>query len=347
VEGGRTRLCRATTLRQEEGGSIRRNKPVPLSYAPGVKHTPRRPRPLTADEQHVLIHLTVRPLAPAERTQFDELLVQHHYLQSAHLVGEHVRYVASYQGHWLALATWSAPALHLKPRDAFSGRTEEHRRRLPLLANNSRWLIRPDGDCAKSDQPVHEVDAGATLGGLPGHVGRSAGTGRDVRRSSFVSRHGVQGQFSVPRHREGHTAGWKRSAEDSLSRATCPSNSWCANGSHTPAANATRPSCRRTGRRSRRRPRRGAVWSSICARRSGSSAPAHDQKLCRVARELGGRVDGAMAEGAATTIVLAQVRPSAGLRQRTEQPRMPSRIRRVNRTWALFLRVAVPTEPRP
>ena len=68
----------------------------------------------------------------------DQLIVEHHYLKRAELVGEQRRYVATCKGRWLALAAWSAPALHLKARDAFIGWTAEQRRtRLPLLANNS------------------------------------------------------------------------------------------------------------------------------------------------------------------------------------------------------------------
>jgi Domain of unknown function (DUF4338) len=102
----------------------------------------RHPSP---DEQHVLEHLTVRPVQPGEVARCDQLIVEHHYLKSAELVGEHLRYVATYKGQWLALATWSAAALHLKARDAFIDWTEQQRRRrLALLANNSRLLVLPD-----------------------------------------------------------------------------------------------------------------------------------------------------------------------------------------------------------
>jgi len=110
-----------------------------------MKPNPSRYRQPTADEQYVLDHLTVRLIRPHEVGRFDRLLVEHHYLRSAALVGEHLRYVATYRGQWLALAAWSAPALHLKPRDAFIGWSEPQRRaRLPLLANNARLLVLPD-----------------------------------------------------------------------------------------------------------------------------------------------------------------------------------------------------------
>jgi len=100
----------------------------------------RRPTP---DEQEILDHLIVRPIEPEEEARFDELLIKHHYLRRAALVGEHLRYVALYNGQWLGLAAWSAGSGHLKARDAWIGwNDEQRRRRLPLAVNNARLLIR-------------------------------------------------------------------------------------------------------------------------------------------------------------------------------------------------------------
>ncbi len=53
--------------------------------------------------------------------------------------------MATSQGQWLALATWSGAAFHLKDRDEFIGWSfEQCRRRRPLLANNSRLLVLPE-----------------------------------------------------------------------------------------------------------------------------------------------------------------------------------------------------------
>ena len=102
----------------------------------------------TPDEQEILIHLVVRPVPVEQTEQFDQLLIEHHYLKSAQLVGEHLRYVAKYRGQSIALASWSAAALHLKTRDSFIGwKEEQRRRRLPLLVNNSRFLILPICQC--------------------------------------------------------------------------------------------------------------------------------------------------------------------------------------------------------
>ena len=102
----------------------------------------RRP---TANEQTVLREMQVKLLVrPQDRTRCDQLLVEHHYLHNAHLVGEHMRYAVVWKGQWLALATWSAAAFHLKARDGFIGWTETQRReRLPLVVNNSRLCVLP------------------------------------------------------------------------------------------------------------------------------------------------------------------------------------------------------------
>jgi hypothetical protein len=104
----------------------------------------RRP---SADEQTVLRELQIKLLVrPKDIEECDQILVEHHYLHSARLVGEQLRYAAVWRGQWLAVAAWSAPALHLKARDAFIGWTEAQRReRLPLVVNNSRLYVVPEG----------------------------------------------------------------------------------------------------------------------------------------------------------------------------------------------------------
>ncbi len=103
-------------------------------------------RQLSADEQDILDHLQVRLLSSTkDRDRCDQLIVEHHYLHDATLVGEQLRYVATYKGQWLALATWSGAAFHIKDRDDFIGWDfEQCRRRRALLANNSRLLVLPE-----------------------------------------------------------------------------------------------------------------------------------------------------------------------------------------------------------
>ncbi len=103
----------------------------------------RRP---SADEQTVLLGMAAKLLLrPQDIQRCDQILIEHHYLHSAKLVGEHLRYAVIWKGQWLAVATWSAAALHIKSRDQFIGWSEEQRRqRLPLVVNNSRLYVLPE-----------------------------------------------------------------------------------------------------------------------------------------------------------------------------------------------------------
>lgn len=105
----------------------------------------KRPR-LSADEQHVLEHAQVQLLSSRkDAARCDQLIIEHHYLHDATLVGEQLRYAITYKGRWLGVATWSGAAFHIKDRDEFIGwEYEQCRRRRPLLANNSRLLILPE-----------------------------------------------------------------------------------------------------------------------------------------------------------------------------------------------------------
>lgn len=105
----------------------------------------KRPQ-VSADEQHVLEHAQIRLLSsPKDAARCDKLIIKHHYLHDATLVGEQLRYAITYKGRWLGVATWSGAAFHIKDRDEFIGWDfEQCRRRRPLLANNSRLLILPE-----------------------------------------------------------------------------------------------------------------------------------------------------------------------------------------------------------
>jgi len=56
--------------------------------------------------------IEVRPIPRHERLRWDSLMRQHHYLGLKALVGESIRYVATYKGQLLALLSWSAAALN-------------------------------------------------------------------------------------------------------------------------------------------------------------------------------------------------------------------------------------------
>jgi hypothetical protein len=95
-------------------------------------------------EERLLDQVTVRLIDPEERERYDALMEQEHYLGKDNAVGAVLRYVAEYQGQWVALLTFCSAALHLKPRDRFLhwvARAVSQRRH--LIAQNSRFLILP------------------------------------------------------------------------------------------------------------------------------------------------------------------------------------------------------------
>src|SRR6266478_2836668 len=95
-----------------------------------------------ASEQRVLDELMVEIIEPQNKPRWEQLVVQHHYLKSAVLVGEQLHYVARYGEQWLALLGWSAPAFHLKGRDAWLGWSGEQLSvRRHFLAQNSRFVL--------------------------------------------------------------------------------------------------------------------------------------------------------------------------------------------------------------
>jgi hypothetical protein len=189
-----------------------------------TKSNASRPRRPTADEQHVLEHLTVRPLEPHETARFDQLIVQHHYLHRSELVGEHVRYVATYQGQWLALAAWCAPTWHLKARDAFIGWTNEQRRtRLPLLANNARLLVLPDCHFPNLISRFMKLMLARLSTDWQARWGHPL-----ALVESFVDPQLYRGTaYKVSGWSKlGHSAGWKRSAEDFYQKHDRPKQIW-------------------------------------------------------------------------------------------------------------------------
>ena len=97
---------------------------------------------LTDYDQALLDGVSIRLIHKTERDRFNQLLIEEHYLHSADLVGEQMRYVAEFHGEWVALLTWSAAAFNLKDREAWIGWSRKQKqRRLTLVVNNSRFLV--------------------------------------------------------------------------------------------------------------------------------------------------------------------------------------------------------------
>lgn len=101
--------------------------------------------PLPPQNPSLLKQIIVRPILPGERQRWDALMRRHHYLGFAGMVGESLRYVAEGGGQWVALLGWQAAALKCRPRDRWIGWPPVlHYQRLPLIANNGRFLILPE-----------------------------------------------------------------------------------------------------------------------------------------------------------------------------------------------------------
>lgn len=96
-------------------------------------------------EGDAIKRVIVRLLEDWERPRFDELLETEHYLCNSRTVGNTLRYVFELDGVWVALATFSGAALHLKWREKWIGWSPRQRaRRLRFVVNNSRFLVLPD-----------------------------------------------------------------------------------------------------------------------------------------------------------------------------------------------------------
>jgi hypothetical protein len=189
-----------------------------------MKKQSTRHRQPSAEEQHVLNHLTGRPVEPHESGRFDQFIVQHHYLKSSELVGEHMRYVATHQGQWLALAAWAAPVWHLQARDTFIGWNDEQRRtRLPLLGNNARLLVLPDCHCPNLISRFMKLRRARlaadwqTCWGQPLALVETFVDPQLYRGTAYK----VSGWSKL-----GHSAGWKRSAEDFYQQHDRPKQIW-------------------------------------------------------------------------------------------------------------------------
>ena len=92
-----------------------------------------------------LKQIAVRPVLGSEELRYRELMQQHHYLGDLAKIGHTLWYVATFEGQWVALLSFSASALKCAARDRWIGWDYRHQYgRLKLIANNSRFLILAD-----------------------------------------------------------------------------------------------------------------------------------------------------------------------------------------------------------
>jgi hypothetical protein len=91
-----------------------------------------------------LKEIIVRLVTCQEHARYHKLMQDHHYLGSAHPVGETLHYIAIWRKQWIALLSFSSAALKCAPRDQWIGWRYRHQfDRLNLVTNNSRFLILP------------------------------------------------------------------------------------------------------------------------------------------------------------------------------------------------------------
>jgi hypothetical protein len=91
-----------------------------------------------------LRRVCIRPIRPAERPLWDSLMSAHHYLGFRQLTGKTLRYVAEFEGEWLALLGWGSASFKFGARDRWIGWTPEQQwQRLHFVACNQRFLILP------------------------------------------------------------------------------------------------------------------------------------------------------------------------------------------------------------
>ena len=92
-----------------------------------------------------LTEVLIRTVKHLEEQRFQQLMQNHHYLGALPKISETLWYIATYEGEWIALLCFSAPALKCSSRDRWIGWSFRHQYdRLKLLTNNSRFLILPD-----------------------------------------------------------------------------------------------------------------------------------------------------------------------------------------------------------
>lgn len=92
-----------------------------------------------------LSEVFVRIVLPSEEQRFNQLMQEHHYLGALPRISETLWHVAVHGEQWVALLSFSAPALKCSARDRWIGWTFHHQYdRLKLITNNSRFLILPE-----------------------------------------------------------------------------------------------------------------------------------------------------------------------------------------------------------
>ena len=99
----------------------------------------------------VVKEVVLRLARPDERVRWDECMDAQHYLGFKQFAGRGLRYIAEWQGRWLALLGWQTGAFQCRPRDKWLGwHPSVQFKRLHLIGNNTRFLVLPRGAGVKN-----------------------------------------------------------------------------------------------------------------------------------------------------------------------------------------------------
>jgi hypothetical protein len=216
--------CRTLLLKLERQGQIHlpaRQRPSPNAHRNRqITEVPHDCTPIESDLS-ALRALRIEPLnsSDEELALFKFLLHRYHYLGLRNCVGENLKYMVRDQaGRPLACMLFGSAAWKAKSRDAFIGWDSQTRERnLPLLSNNTRFLILPwvrvphlashllaqvcralPGDwMQKYGHPIHLLETFVERERFRGTCYRAAGW-RHVGATAGRSRNDVQATMSVP-----------------------------------------------------------------------------------------------------------------------------------------------------
>ena len=95
-------------------------------------------------DREITSSVQVRPIFRDEQPKWASLMDRYHYLGFRKMIGERLQYTATIDNHWIGLLGWHAAALKNGPRDRWIGWHPQVRYlRLPLVANNMRYLLLP------------------------------------------------------------------------------------------------------------------------------------------------------------------------------------------------------------
>ena len=89
-----------------------------------------------------LAQIHIHNIRQSEERRFQGLMQKHHYLGALPKISETLWYVATFRNQWVALLSFSAPALKCSPRDRWIGWDFRHQYdRLKLLTNNQQFPL--------------------------------------------------------------------------------------------------------------------------------------------------------------------------------------------------------------